>query len=89
MTLSDMDLCIVETLWKTKAQFDEARLEAKSLGRTVPSGKKRKLGLVMLVRNTSLKWGSALTFWHLHSWKYFDVGAIQHLQCGDESLTLR
>ena len=43
VTLSDIDLCIVETLWKTKAQFDEARLEAKNLGKTVPGGKKRKL----------------------------------------------
>lgn len=42
VTLSDMDLCIVETLWETKVQFDEARAEAKSMGRTIADGKKRK-----------------------------------------------
>ena len=38
----DLDLSLVEALWRTKSQFDAARQEAKTLDKQAAPGKKRK-----------------------------------------------
>jgi hypothetical protein len=38
----DLDLSLVEALWRTKSQFDAARQEAKASDKTAAPGRKRK-----------------------------------------------